>query len=142
MSQYNASVGGGIVGPRSFGSAISICLSNYVGFSGRAPRSEYWFFELFLLIVYVVGIIIDVTIGHQIVMPICSLGLILPTFAVLMRRLHDLDKSGWWWLISFIPLVGAIWLLVLMCTRGTAGPNRFGPDPLGGPVGWGGRVAA
>ena len=62
---------------------------------------------------------------------IVGLGLFLPTLAVQVRRLHDLDRSGWWILISLIPLVGAIILLVWACTKGTDGENRFGSDPLG-----------
>jgi uncharacterized membrane protein YhaH (DUF805 family) len=68
--------------------------------------------------------------GMPILGYIYTLGFILPYLAVTVRRLHDLDKSGWWWLIGFIPLVGAIILLVWFCQRGTVGPNRFGPDPL------------
>ena len=61
-----------------------------------------------------------------------ALGNFLPSLAVGVRRLHDTDRSGWWLLIAFIPLIGAIVLLVFFCTRGTPGPNRFGNDPLGG----------
>jgi uncharacterized membrane protein YhaH (DUF805 family) len=68
--------------------------------------------------------------GMPILGYIYTLGFILPYLAVTVRRMHDLDKSGWWWLIGFIPLVGAIILLVWFCQRGTVGPNRFGPDPL------------
>lgn len=59
-----------------------------------------------------------------------SLALVLPSLAVALRRLHDLDRSGWWILISFVPIVGAIVLLVWFCTKGTAGSNKFGADPL------------
>jgi len=58
----------------------------------------------------------------------------LPAISVIVRRLHDTDRSGWWYWIGLIPLVGAILLLVWFCTRGTSGPNRFGPDPLSGMV--------
>jgi uncharacterized membrane protein YhaH (DUF805 family) len=61
---------------------------------------------------------------------IAELVLFLPTLAVSIRRLHDLDHGGWWFLLIFIPLIGGIWLLVWFCMRGTVGPNRFGPDPL------------
>ncbi|CAH0435727.1 Putative membrane protein [Clostridium neonatale] len=61
-----------------------------------------------------------------------SLAFLLPTIAVVVRRLHDIGKSGWWYLISFIPLVGVIWFLVLMCMDGTHGENKYGLDPKEG----------
>ena len=66
---------------------------------------------------------------------IWSLATFLPSLAVGIRRLHDTDRSGWWWLISFIPLIGIIVLIVFWCSAGIPGSNRFGPDPLGGPQG-------
>ncbi len=65
--------------------------------------------------------------------PIWGLATFLPSLAMGVRRLHDTDRSGWWWLLSFIPLIGIIVLIVFWCSEGTRGPNRFGPDPLGGP---------
>jgi uncharacterized membrane protein YhaH (DUF805 family) len=122
----------------SFVEAISSGFRNYVGFSGRAPRSEYWFWVLFVVLVQIVTQVIDYgvlsagTSGFSPLTTIAGLGLFLPGLAMGIRRLHDLDKSGWWTLIVFIPLVGIIILLVWACTHGTMGPNRFGPDPLGG----------
>lgn len=66
-----------------------------------------------------------------------ALGLFLPALSVAVRRLHDLDRTGWWYLIILVPLIGLIVLLVFFVTRGTSGPNRFGPDPLAGPGGGG-----
>jgi uncharacterized membrane protein YhaH (DUF805 family) len=65
-----------------------------------------------------------------------SLAIFIPNLAVIVRRLHDQDKSGWWFFISFVPIIGGIWLLILYLTDGTPGPNRFGPDPKGrgGPI--------
>jgi uncharacterized membrane protein YhaH (DUF805 family) len=60
-----------------------------------------------------------------------SLAIFIPNLAVIVRRLHDQDKSGWWFFISFVPIIGGIWLLILYLTDGTPGPNRFGPDPKG-----------
>jgi len=57
--------------------------------------------------------------------------LLLPSIAVAIRRLHDLDRTGWWFLLVFLPIIGGIWLFIWFCTRGTVGPNRFGPDALG-----------
>ncbi len=117
-----------------FVTAIKTCFGKYVGFSGRAARSELWWFYLFYFIVLVVANIIDAVIfgAPALLFAIAWLGLLLPLLAVQIRRLHDLDKSGWFWLFILIPLVGPIILLVWYCTRGTLGPNRFGPDPLAG----------
>jgi uncharacterized membrane protein YhaH (DUF805 family) len=60
-----------------------------------------------------------------------SLALVILGFSVMVRRLHDIDRSGWWWLIAFIPLVGWVLIVVWQCTKGTAGTNQFGPDPFG-----------
>ncbi|MGC1348198.1 MAG: DUF805 domain-containing protein [Xanthobacteraceae bacterium] len=115
-----------------FGQAISSGFSNYVNFSGRACRSEYWFWVLFVLIADVVAIAIDAAIGMQIVSSLFGLAVLLPGLAVTVRRLHDLDRTGWWIFLGLIPLVGAIILIIWFCSKGTDGLNRFGADPLGG----------
>lgn len=115
-----------------FGQAISSGFSNYVNFSGRSCRSEYWYWILFIIVADIVAGIIDYAIGIQVVTGLFGLATILPNLAVAIRRLHDLDRTGWWIFIGLIPLVGWIILIIWYCTRGTAGPNRFGPDPLGG----------
>jgi uncharacterized membrane protein YhaH (DUF805 family) len=115
-----------------FGQAISSGFSNYVNFSGRAIRSEYWYWILFIIIADIVAGIIDYAIGIQVVTSLFGLATLLPNLAVAIRRLHDLDRTGWWIFIGLIPLVGWIILLIWYCTKGTDGPNRFGPDPLGG----------
>jgi uncharacterized membrane protein YhaH (DUF805 family) len=115
-----------------FGQAISSGFSNYVNFSDRACRSEYWFWTLFVVIADLVALGIDAAIGIQVVSGLFGLAVLLPGIAVAIRRLHDLDRTGWWLFIWFIPIVGWIILLIWFCTRGTDGPNRFGPDPLGG----------
>lgn len=114
-----------------FGQAISSGFSNYVNFSGRACRSEFWFWALFVSIGVAVTMAIDNVIGMFITYPIFGLAMFLPGLAVTVRRLHDTDRSGWFILLGLIPLVGAIILLIWYCTKGTDGPNRFGPDPLG-----------
>jgi uncharacterized membrane protein YhaH (DUF805 family) len=120
----------------NFSEAIRSGFQNYVGFSGRAARSEYWYWQLFFCLVGIASALIDLALFPSLnVSPIntlAELALLLPTLAVSVRRLHDLDRIGWWLLIVLIPLIGAIWLLVWFCTRGTVGPNRFGPDPLAG----------
>lgn len=113
-----------------FVDAIKAGFSNYVNFSGRACRSEYWYWVLAIIIGEIVVYIIDAVIGVRILATIFGLGTILPSLAVAVRRLHDLDRSGWWILLSLIPLVGAIILLIWYCSKGTDGPNRFGADRL------------
>jgi uncharacterized membrane protein YhaH (DUF805 family) len=114
----------------NFGQAISAGFSNYVGFSGRAIRSEYWYWVLFTVIGMIATSIIDIVVGVSVTEPLFSLATILPSLAVGVRRLHDLDRSGWWVLLVFIPLIGAIVLIVWYCSRGTPGTNSFGADPL------------
>jgi uncharacterized membrane protein YhaH (DUF805 family) len=116
----------------NFVEAIQSGFSNYVNFSGRAVRSEYWYWVLFAIIGAIVTEIIDHILGIVAIYPLFALAVFLPGIAVGVRRLHDLDRSGWWLLLSLIPLVGAIILIVWFCGRGTAGPNQFGQDPLAG----------
>jgi uncharacterized membrane protein YhaH (DUF805 family) len=113
-----------------FGQAISAGFSNYVNFSGRASRSEYWYWILFIVIADIVAAIIDQALGMQLVTGLFGLVTIIPNIAIAIRRLHDLDRTGWWILLGFIPLIGWIILLIWYVTKGTDGPNRFGPDPL------------
>ena len=114
-----------------FSTAIRTCLRKYATFAGRAPRSEYWFYFLFQLIAIVAGMIADSVLGtNMIIYALVVLGLLLPTIAVGVRRLHDTNRSGWWILIGFVPIVGAIVLLIWVCTKGTDGPNTYGADPL------------
>lgn len=112
-----------------FGDAIKHCFSNYVNFTGRALRSEYWFWVLGIVIISVVLEIIDnAVIGTPVLSSLFSLATLLPGIAVGVRRLHDTDRSGWWLLLAFIPLIGAIILIVWFATEGTRGPNRFGAE--------------
>jgi uncharacterized membrane protein YhaH (DUF805 family) len=120
-------------------------LRDYANFSGRARRSEYWHFALFSMIFSVVAMIIDHILGTtfkmdsfndvHVVMPygyvylLYSLVVMIPGLAVTVRRLHDVGKSGWFLLICLIPLIGAIWLLVLLFTDSQPGPNQYGPNP-------------
>jgi uncharacterized membrane protein YhaH (DUF805 family) len=121
-----------------FMTAVKTCFSKYATFSGRASRSEFWWFVLFNLLVSIVLAIIDAAIfgvGEQGTGPlgaIYSLAVFLPGLSVTVRRLHDTDRSGWWWWIILIPLVGFLVLLWFLVTAGTPGTNRFGPDPLRG----------
>ena len=111
-------------------------LKNYAGFSGRARRKEYWMFVLFNMIFAFVAIFLDNIlgiamegIGYGPLYGLYLLAIIIPSLAVVVRRLHDIGKSGWMILISLIPLIGAIWLLVLLVTDSNAGDNQYGPNP-------------
>jgi len=119
----------------NFQAAIKSGFRNYVTFSGRAPRSEFWFWVLFEVLVSIVANILDVAIfPFSDVSPlnaIVSVALFLPSLAVSVRRLHDIDRTGWWVLIS-LTVIGVVLLLIWNCLRGTIGANRFGPDPLAG----------
>ncbi len=106
-------------------------LNKYADFSGRARRKEYWFFFLFYLLIYIALIALAYVLGNiaQILILIFVLAMIVPSLSVGVRRLHDIDRTGWWLLISLVPLIGAIVLLVFAVMDGTPGENRFGPNP-------------
>ena len=115
----------------TFGDAVRSVLTQYTGFSGRARRSEYWYFLLFSFLVSTVASMVDAALHSAVLGLLVTLGLILPSLAVGVRRLHDIDRTGWWLLIGLIPLVGAIVLIVFACTDSQPGPNRFGPPVKG-----------
>ena len=107
-------------------------LKNYVGFSGRARRTEYWMFALFNFIVFVVlAILAAVTRSFffWILYFLYAIAVIVPSLAVTWRRMQDTGRNGWWILLGLIPFVGGIVLLVFMLLPGTQGTNEFGPDP-------------
>jgi uncharacterized membrane protein YhaH (DUF805 family) len=114
----------------TFGEAISDGFSKYATFSGRTSRSGYWWFYLFYILVLIGASILDAAIKAPVLTSLAVLGLFLPTLAVLVRRLHDTDHSGWWVLISLIPLVGTIVLIVFACTD-SGPPNKYGEGPDG-----------
>jgi uncharacterized membrane protein YhaH (DUF805 family) len=121
----------------NFGEAVVSGLRNYINFSGRASRSEFWFFMLFCILVPNIGSVGDLfffsTLTREGIGPIfviSFLALLVPDIALSARRLHDIDRTGWWLLIE-LTIIGHILLLVWFCTKGTAGRNRFGSDPLG-----------
>ena len=100
---------------------------NYANFSGRASRSEYWYF---LLVNILVTFIITLLFGESgIISKIYTLIIFIPSLAVSIRRLHDIDKSGWWVCLGFVPLLNLI-LLYWACKESTVGENRFGEEPL------------
>jgi|GraSoiStandDraft_40_1057318.scaffolds.fasta_scaffold421845_2 uncharacterized membrane protein YhaH (DUF805 family) len=123
----------------NFSDAIKSGFRNYVNFSGRAARSEYWYWSLFCGLIGIGSALIDLALfPNSSISPvntIVELAVLLPTLAVSVRRLHDLDFNGWW-LLLVLTGIGAFVLLGWFCLRGRrdrasdGGPNRFGPDPL------------
>jgi uncharacterized membrane protein YhaH (DUF805 family) len=115
----------------SFGEAIRSGFDHYVKFDGRASRSAFWWWALFQAIVAIVALIVDYAIFNSpgVFYGLTALGLLLPSFSVAIRRLHDTDRSGWWLLIYLVPLIGAIVLLVFFLTGSDPGANRYGPGP-------------
>jgi uncharacterized membrane protein YhaH (DUF805 family) len=103
-------------------------LKNYVGFTGRARRKEYWMFFLVNYIICVVLAIVDNMSETPMLTLIYSLAVMLPSLAVLVRRLHDTGRSGWWFFISIIPFVGSIILLVFTCMDSEM-ENKYGYNP-------------
>ena len=118
----------------SFGDAITNCLTNnYVGFSGRASRSEYWFWVLFTMIVSFVtgimdGFIFGSEFGTGLISTITSVVFFLPGLAVWVRRLHDVGKSGWW-ILSSILILPVLLLLYWLIIEGDSNPNEYGEVP-------------
>lgn len=133
--------------------AVKTVYSKYATFTGRARRSEFWWYFLFYFIVNIVlGWVDSVLFGTvtetgslatgdyaynastdtPVLSMIFALASLLPSLAVTARRLHDINRSGWWMLISLIPIVGLILMIVWAATGGDKGPNRFGPDPIDG----------
>ena len=116
----------------SFTEAVSSCFSNYANFNGRARRSEYWYFTLFSILVNVAITVIGTMLGERIqavLSGIFSLAVLLPSLAVTWRRFHDIGKSGAFYFIGLIPLVGTILVLVWTCTDSMPGDNQYGPNP-------------
>jgi uncharacterized membrane protein YhaH (DUF805 family) len=113
-------------------------LKKYAVFSGRARRKEFWMFVLFNVIFSIVATLLDRVLGTRVgemgngwISILYSLAVLIPSLAVAVRRLHDIGKSGWWLLISLIPLIGAIWLLILYIKDSQPGDNQYGPNPKG-----------
>jgi len=111
-------------------------LKEYANFNGRARRKEYWMFVLFNFIFCIVAMILDNIFGttfsilpYGFVYLLYCLAVLIPGLAVAVRRLHDIGKSGWYILVSLIPIAGGIWLLVLLCTDSNMGENEYGANP-------------
>ena len=114
----------------NFFQAVKTCLKKYFNFRDRASRSEYWYYQLLVTPVYLFSYIPTLSDETWIFLGLFFLLTLIPSFAVAVRRFHDIDKSGWFILISIIPFVGWIIMLVMLVGKGTEGKNRFGDYPL------------
>ncbi len=110
------------------------CLTHYADANGRARRKEYWgyvlFYTIFYVCAYLAASIIDAIIDFPLftsIVSLATLAFIVPSICAAIRRLHDIGKSGWWYLIALIPLIGGIWLLILLATDSEPRPNMYGP---------------
>ena len=112
-----------------------VVLERYAQFVGRAGRAEFWWFALANFIVSLILNMLGRASGLFLVLGLVySLGVLVPSIAVGIRRLHDTAKSGWWLLIGLVPLVGFIILIVFFATQGAQGPNQYGPPPPSEPA--------
>ena len=125
--------------------AVKSVFSKYATFQGRASRSENWFFYLFNILLeiglLIVGLILGAIVGDGTgalagmgiaYVLLCIYGLIalIPSISVFVRRMHDIGRSGWWYWLALVPLVGVIVLLVFLLTGSDRGDNQYGPEPL------------
>jgi len=132
----------------TFSNSVKVCFSKFTTWQGRASRSEYWYFLLFYLAVIIAAAVIDnvsgtaftspnymtgeeQSVGYGYLYVLANLLLFLPGLSVLVRRLHDTNRTGWWYWLTLVPLVGIIVVVVWLCSKGTAGANNYGSDPLG-----------
>lgn len=111
-------------------------VKNYAGFSGRARRKEYWMFTLFNFIFTIIFALLDMliyTVSDANLLGMLtgaySLAILIPTMAVTFRRFHDTGKSGWWWLINFVPFIGTLIYLYFLILDSQPGENQYGPFP-------------
>lgn len=113
---------------------IKCVTTDYFNFQGRARRKEYWMFTLFSFIIYMILFIIFAKImslpkGYMITAAIYTLAVFFPTLAVTIRRLHDINRSGWWYLLNFIPLIGGLIIFIFLLLDSTPGDNNYGENP-------------
>ena len=123
----------------NFFDAVKTCFVKYTNFSGRASRSEFWLFVLFTFVVSLMLGFLDPLIAgvpfmdyDEVFAPlstIFTIAIIIPSFAVNVRRLHDVNRSGWWLLIE-LTVIGILLILFWCCNKGDEGENRFGPKPI------------
>lgn len=127
VGSYNGVAGDGI--ERNFSNSVSLCFKKYAVFSGRAPRAEFWYFALFTIVISVILNAASFALNMgAILSSVFSLVIFLPSLSVAVRRLHDLDRSGWWYWILLVPVIGFILLIVWFCRKGEPAPNQYGPS--------------
>lgn len=116
-----------------FVTSVKTCMAQkYAVFANRASRSEFWYFQLFLVLISVVAFIIDEYILYNEIGPVSWISTVItivPSVAVSARRLHDIGRSGWWQLLLLIPVIGWIVLVIWWATKSDVGDNKFGPSP-------------
>ena len=110
----------------NFTESIQTCYKKFFDFSGRASKSEYWWFQLYQAIIYVLSLVFQSDLA--LLFSIVVIANLLPLYAAAVRRIHDSNKSGWFVLLSFIPIIG-LYVFVLLVQDGSKGKNRFGPKP-------------
>lgn len=114
-----------------FQSAIRSGLSKWITFSGRSSRSEFWYWILFVILLSMVLSFIGLsTSSGSIIGFFVAIFFMVAYFSIAIRRLHDLDKSGWWMLLSLFPVLGTLILMAWFTIKGTVGSNQYGADPL------------
>lgn len=119
--------------------AVKTVFSKFYTFTGRASRPEFWWYYLFIIILYIIAALIEGMVVHpllgfepyapeagQPLQVILTIAIFLPTLAVAIRRLHDIDRSGWWYLVGLVPIIGTLALLWWFTRPSSEGPNRFG----------------
>ncbi len=110
----------------NFTESIQTCYKKFFDFSGRASKSEYWWFQLFQIIIYVLSFLFQGDLA--LLFSIAVIANLIPIYAAAVRRIHDSNKSGWFVLLSFIPIIG-LYVFVLLIQDGSKGKNRFGAKP-------------
>ena len=110
----------------TFGRSLKTCFSKYADFNGRASRAEYWYFYLFTLLL---SLFAERILHSNALYGLVTLGTLLPSLAAAVRRLHDTNRSGWWWMIS-LTIIGIIPLIIRLASSGDSGDNEYGESPL------------
>ena len=117
----------------TFTDAVKSGFDHYAKFDGRATRPAYWYWVLFAVLAGIAANIVDAAIGTTALSVLVGLALFLPGLSVGIRRLHDTNRTGWWFLIALVPLIGFIVLIIFFVQDSDVGPNDYGP-PMGSPA--------
>jgi uncharacterized membrane protein YhaH (DUF805 family) len=108
---------------------LDVIQNKYAQFDGRARREEYWMYFLFYILIDIAVSIVGYVLHMKFLSSIFGLGLLIPTIAVAARRLHDINRSGWWQLLALIPIIGWIIVLIWYVTDSDSESNQYGPNP-------------